>query len=191
MAGVVLASSSPRRVELLGVLGLKFEAVASNADETCRCDEQPACLVESLAEKKAAAIASERPEDTVIGADTIVVVGSRVLGKPEDAADAGRMLRLLSGRCHKVYTGVCVMRMSDGFRRTAHEVTKVSFAPMSEDDIERYVATGEPLGKAGAYAIQGYGSVFVTGIGGDYFNVVGLPLRLTARLLGEAGIRVL
>jgi septum formation protein len=158
-----------------------------------RAECDPPALARSLAEEKARAVAAQVEDGLVIGADTIVVVDSRVLGKPTDAADAAAMLRLLSGRTHQVITGVAVADRQGG-QETAleveHAVTDVTFLPWTEEDIAAYVATGEPLDKAGAYAIQGYASVLVAGISGCYFNVVGLPLALVARMLRDRGVPV-
>jgi len=191
MAGLILASASPRRIELLGSLGLIFDVIPSSADEYLDGRPEPGLLVEALARRKARAVAGGRPEDVVLGADTVVVLDGEVLGKPAGPEEAKCMLRKLQGREHEVFTGVCVVCSARGFESYAHERTRVRFLPMSEDEIAGYVATEEPLDKAGAYAIQGLGSLYVEGITGDYFNVVGLPLRLAARLLKEAGIRVI
>ena len=178
-------------MELLGALKIEFEVVPSNADETAEDGISPGTLVEMLAKAKASVVSASRPEDLVLGADTVVVLDEQVLGKPKDNVDAARMLRMLRGRSHEVYTGICVKRAADGFERTAHEVTEVRFLPMSEEEISSYVRTGEPLDKAGAYAIQGLGTLFISGITGDYFNVVGLPVRLVATMLKEAGMEVI
>ncbi len=191
MARLILASASPRRIELLGSLGLIFDIVPSSADEYVDGRPDPGLLVETLAKRKAQAVSAGRPFDVVLGADTVVVLEGEVLGKPKDQEDAKSMLRKLQGREHEVFTGVCVINAAGGFESSAHEETKVRFLPMSEEEIAGYVDTKEPLDKAGAYAIQGLGSLYIEGITGDYFNVVGLPLRLTARLLKEAGIRVI
>lgn len=191
MAKLVLASASPRRVELLGSLGLDFDVVASNADEAVDPSTEPRRMVEELARRKASAVSERYASSVVLGADTIVCVDGEVLGKPADAADARRMLQALQGREHAVYTGVCVKLADAGLEEAASEATLVRFAPMSWHDIERYVESKEPMDKAGAYAIQGLGSIFITGITGDYSNVVGLPLRLTSILLRKAGISVI
>lgn len=191
MGKIVLASASPRRIELLGALGLKFDVVPSKEEEVVDDCLSPDELVRSLARRKAAAVARLRPSDTVIGADTVVVLNGMILGKPADSRDACAMLSMLEGKEHEVFTGVCVICRDKGIEDCLHEVTKVRFCPMSKADIENYVATGEPMDKAGAYAIQGLGSLFVSGITGDYFNVVGLPLRLTASMLIEAGTHII
>lgn len=186
-----MASASPRRIELLGALKIEFEVVPSNADESAEDGLSPDKLVEMLAKAKASVVSEMRPHDLVLGADTVVVLEDQVLGKPKDDGDAARMLRMLQGKSHEVYTGICLKRAADGFERTAHEVTEVRFLPMSEEEISSYVRTGEPLDKAGAYAIQGFGTLFISGITGDYFNVVGLPVRLVATMLKEAGMEVI
>lgn len=191
MGKIVLASASPRRIELLGALGLKFDVVPSNEEEVTDDCLSPDDLVMSLARLKAAAVAKLRPSDTIIGADTVVVLNGIILGKPVDNNDACAMLSMLEGKEHEVFTGVCVICREKGIEDCRREVTKVRFCSMSRADIESYVATGEPMDKAGAYAIQGLGSLFVSGITGDYFNVVGLPLRLTASMLIEAGTHII
>lgn len=175
---VVLASGSPRRRELLDQLGLAFVVVVPHVDETPQPGEQPVALVRRLAVAKAAAVEG----DPVLGADTIVEVDGEILGKPVDADDARRMLRRLSGRSHRVHTGVAVR----SGERTQVEVTTtiVTFAPLTPPLIEWYLGTGEPFDKAGAYAVQGHGGVFVETIRGSVSNVVGLPLSTVARLLG-------
>lgn len=172
---LILASQSPRRAEILRQAGIPFTVRAANIDETPRKGESPSEYVERLAEAKASAIAGSADE-IVLGADTTVVVGGEMLGKPSDEADARRMLGLLAGRCHKVITGICLIRGGERIRDIA--VTEVWFAPMTEDDIAAYAASSEPLDKAGAYAIQGLGSKFIDKINGSYFNVVGLPIAM-------------
>jgi len=181
---VVLASASPRRRQLLGLLGIEAEIAPSNIDETWRNGEAPAAHAERLAREKAAAV--ERAGAAVVGADTIVVIGGEILGKPRDAAEARAMLRRLAGRGHDVFTAVAVAwrgAVVSGTQRTA-----VWFRPMDEATIAAYVATGEPLDKAGAYGIQGYGAVLVERIEGDYFTVMGLGLGLLVELLGRLGL---
>jgi len=182
---LVLASVSPRRRELLRLLGLTFEVSPSDIDETWRNGEAPAVHAERLAREKAAA--RPVPGAAVIGADTIVVVDGEILGKPRDAADARAMLRRLSGREHVVYTGVAVAR--DGRLASGIRQTTVRFHPLEDAAIAEYVATGEPLDKAGAYGIQGYGAVLVERIEGDYFTVMGLGLELLVELLAAVGLR--
>ena len=182
---LVLASTSPRRRELLGLLGLPFEVVASRFDEAALSPHglPPADYVTELATGKAAEVAARLadPDAVVLGADTTVVLDGDVLNKPFDAEDAVRMLRRLSGRTHAVYTGLCVMRGDAA--QTAHAVTEVTFDPLSDDTIRTYVATGEPLDKAGAYGVQGKALAFIPKIEGDYYTVVGLPLAVARRLL--------
>ena len=179
---LVLASASPRRAELLRAAGIDFDVIPANVDETLQPDESARDYVARLAEEKARGIYTEDGQRTVLAADTVVVVDSQILGKPIDEADARRMLRLLSGRTHDVLTGVSIFH-SGGIVDTRVDVTRVEFAPLSESDIDWYVSTGEPLDKAGAYAVQGLASRFVTGIAGSYSNVVGLPVALVHQML--------
>ena len=178
---IVLASASPRRRELLQRAGVTFTVRVSDADEQISSDTPPHEAVMSLARQKAQAVAKSCPDDLVIGADTVVVNDGAILGKPADAADAVRMLRMLSGKTHTVYTGVCLL--SPGKTETFFEQTQVTFYPLTQQEIEAYVATGEPMDKAGAYGIQGRGCTLVQGICGDYFNVVGLPVAALCRRL--------
>ena len=192
---IVLASASPRRQELLRSAGIPFTVEPANIDETPRPGEAPRECAERLAREKALAVWHTRPQDFVLGADTIVVVDDAILGKPVDPADAARMLRLLSGRVHRVITGVCLVRAGDSrdllnageFARTASETTQVTIDALSEEEIREYVASGEPMDKAGAYAIQGMASRWIPRIEGDYSNVVGLPVALVYRMLREQG----
>ena len=184
MKPIILASASPRRREILTTLDIPFRVVASDADESLPLGIAPAEAVETLAARKAAAVAALCGGDEVIlAADTVVAIDGEILGKPADEAEAAAMLRRLSGRVHVVYTGVAIRR--GGEVRVAHEATRVRFAALTEADIAAYIATGEPMDKAGAYAIQGRAARFVEGIVGDYFNVVGLPGRLVWVMLGE------
>jgi len=183
---LVLASSSPRRAEILRAVGWPFEAVAANVDETARGGEEVVEYVERLACEKAEAVAEGRASGLVVGADTVVAVGGQVLGKPSDDEDARRMLRLLSGRWHDVLTGVALVRAETGEVLVSHELTRVRFAAMSDDEIDGYIKTGEPADKAGAYGVQGRASLFIEEIEGDYWNVVGLPVRLLYKLAGES-----
>jgi septum formation protein len=178
---IVLASASPRRAELLRSAGIEFDVMPAHVDETAHGSESAEAYVRRVAEAKARVIAAKARDRTVLAADTTVVVDSQMLGKPTDDGDAKRMLRLLSGRAHQVVTGVTVV--SGSAITTRVESTEVEFATLSEEDIAWYVATGEPHDKAGAYAIQGYASRFVTRIAGSYSNVVGLPIALVYDLL--------
>jgi len=180
---LVLASASPRRAHILTCLGLPFRLTVSGADESLREGEEAGAAAERLARAKAAAIAAETLP--VLAADTLVACEGRILGKPADAAEAAAMLRLLSGRRHEVVTGVCVA--VGGRLFSGREHTAVTFATLSEADIAWYVATGEPLDKAGAYHMDGRGAAFVEAIDGSPSNVVGLPVRLVLRLFRKAG----
>ncbi len=185
---LVLASASPRRRALLEGIGARFAVEEAGCDESA-ADMLPArARVEELARMKCAAVAARHPDRVVIGADTMVLdAQGELLGKPKDEPDAKRMLLALSGRMNTVLTGVCVMADGGKVERRGVEETQVYFRELDEREIDRYIATGEPLDKAGAYGVQGRGALFVRRIEGDYFNVVGLPLVLTARLLGEVG----
>lgn len=182
---LILASASPRRAELLRNAGIRFTAQATDVPERRRRGESPRKFAERLAREKARAILARRPRRVVLGADTIVVLGDRVLGKPRNRRDAARMLRLLSGRTHQVTTAVCLA--GPGFEDTRAETTRVTLRKLSEEEIRDYVASGEPRDKAGAYAIQGLVSRFVSRIEGCYFNVVGLPVPLVYRMLRAHG----
>ena len=172
---VVLASGSPRRRELLEQIGIEFEVKVSDADESVDAALRPYEVVEELSYRKAKAVWEQlEVKETVVGADTVVAVDDEILGKPKDAEDAKRMLRELRGREHYVYTGVTILT-KDGMRKTFHEGTKVLVTPMSEAEIDSYVASGDPMDKAGAYGIQGEFAKYVKGIEGDYNSVVGLP----------------
>ncbi|MDQ6663601.1 MAG: Maf family protein [Acidobacteriota bacterium] len=177
---LILASQSPRRRELLANAGIPFTVCPASLDETVNDGELPEDYVKRLAEQKALAIAGA-PGDIVLGADTVVVIANQILGKPAGVADAIRMLHALSGRKHEVITGIC---LKGGGKLIADwAVTKVWFAQMSDTEIEQYVASGEPMDKAGAYAIQGMGSKFIERIDGSYNNVVGLPVSLVYKYL--------
>ncbi|MBR1780707.1 MAG: septum formation inhibitor Maf [Oscillospiraceae bacterium] len=184
MDRIVLASGSPRRRELLHQMGIDdFEVLAARGEETAPAGLTPAELVRHLALQKAREVAALRPEATVIGADTVVVLDGAVLGKPADAGDARRMLSALSGRAHQVYTGLAVLR---GGRTISHaECTQVHFRALTAEEIDAYVATGEPMDKAGAYGIQGRACTLIRGIEGDYYNVVGLPVCALYEALGR------
>jgi septum formation protein len=183
----VLASASPRRRDLLTAAGFEFTVEPADVDETVRDGEPAEHYVRRLAEAKAMAVVG-RVTLPVLAADTIVVVDGHILGKPRDASDAGRMLRRLSGRPHDVMTGVSLARPSYPQCDTYVATTAVEFAAMSDDEIDWYVRSGEPMDKAGAYAIQGLASRFVTRIAGSYSNVVGLPVSLVYGMCSKAGI---
>ena len=178
---LVLASSSPRRTELLNRAGWPHEVMVAGIDESVKLQEEPAVYVQRLARSKAEAVAERLEQGIVLGADTTVVIADQILGQPIDEADAKRMLDLLNGKWHDVLTGVAVVRVG-GESRVAHETTRVRFAEMSESEIDWYIASGEPFGKAGAYGIQGKASLFIEEIEGDYFNIMGLPIRLVYKL---------
>ena len=182
---VVLASASPRRQELLRNAGIEFVVHPANVPEIPHDGELAQAFAERMAREKALAVLAERPDDLILGADTVVVVDGEILGKPRDAEDAARMLRLLSGRQHEVITGVCIAGPGLGAGNTRSETTVVVMNTLSEDDIHSYVATGEPRDKAGAYAIQGMASRWISRIEGDYCNVVGLPVALVWRMLNK------
>jgi septum formation protein len=184
---VVLASASPRRRQLLNLIGIPHEVRPSNIDETLRPREAPRRHAERLAREKATTIAARDPDLITIGADTVVVINRKVLGKPRDEAEAIHMLTQLSGRVHTVITAVAVAR-GRKLRSAIEEVT-VKFRRLREDEIKAYVATGEPMDKAGAYGIQGYGATIVEWIDGDYFAVMGLPLVRLTSLLRDLGVR--
>ena len=186
--GLLLASQSPRRAEILRAVGWPFETFAVEIDESTRGGESPDSYVKRLALEKAEAAARLKHAPLVLGADTTVVVDGQILGKPETDADARRMLRLLSDRWHEVLTGVALVARNSNESENgshhvvAHERTRVRFGPLTEREIDWYVRTGEPADKAGAYAVQGYAALFIEEIEGDYWNVVGLPIRLVYKL---------
>jgi septum formation protein len=184
---LVLASQSPRRAELLRRLGLDFEIVPASLDESYIDHEMPADHAERLAREKALAVAAAHPDALVIGSDTIVILDSDVLGKPRNPDDAVHMLRRLSGRAHEVYTGVAVA--SGGSILSDLERVTVRFRRLDREECDAYVATGEPMDKAGAYGIQGFGSALVESIQGDYFAVMGLPVVRMLALLRRTGWR--
>ena len=181
---VILASQSPRRRELLTLVGIRHEVKPADIDERYLAGETPRAHAERLAREKAERI--REPDAVVIGSDTIVVVDGDVLGKPRDENDAARMLRRLSGRSHVVITAVAVAR--DGLIESAVEEVGVTFHSLTESDITAYIATREPMDKAGAYGIQGFGATIVSRVDGDYFAVMGLPLQRLVRLLGRVGV---
>src|SRR5215831_4821273 len=175
---IVLASASPRRAEILRTVGWPFEVLAVDIDETRDASESASAYVERLAREKAEAAAAHRPQSMILGADTTATIDDHILEKPFDRTDAVRMLEVLKNRWHKVLTGIAVINQTDSRTIVARQETEVKFAALSEDDIDWYVQTGEPMDKAGGYAIQGLGARFIEEIRGDYFNVVGLPIRL-------------
>lgn len=198
MEKIVLASASPRRQEILKNIGMEFYVAVPNVDEESVVYSGDAGLyVQELALLKAAASAKKldikkNKNTLIISADTVVVSGGEILGKPKDSEDAKRMLTALSGRAHSVVTGICIFRMSDGFSVCDAVKTEVVFKTLSQDLIDSYVSTNEPLDKAGAYGIQGKGAILVDKIDGDYFNVVGLPVSRLCDILGsEFGVNVL
>jgi septum formation protein len=188
MPPLVLASKSPRRRELLLKLGFKFEATTPKVEEKMLEEETPEHFAKRLAVAKAASVPGLKPGSIVLGADTVVVVDKEVLGQPLDNDDARRMLRLLSGREHTVITGVAVHRFGGGYDEDLAVTSKVRMRELGEPEIEWYLLTGEPQGKAGAYAVQGAGGALVVEIHGSYSNVVGLPLHQTLDLLKRAGV---
>ncbi|NBI10349.1 septum formation inhibitor Maf [Colidextribacter sp. OB.20] len=184
---IILASQSPRRRELLGRMGItEFEVIPAQGEEIATRTLGPDRLVEELSRRKCAEVSAAHPDALVIAADTVVSIDSQVLGKPHSEEEAGRMLRALSGRLHVVYTGVTVC--CQGKTVTESESTSVRFRSLADADIMRYITTGEPMDKAGAYGIQGYGSVLVEGISGDYYNVMGLPVCRLAKILARFGV---
>ncbi len=184
---IILASQSPRRRELLERMGLApFSVIPARGEEIADPALSPPELVEELSRRKAAEVASSHPDSLVIAADTVVSIDGLVLGKPRSEEDAVRMLSRLSGREHTVYTGLTLRLGSRA--DTGHEAALVRFRPLSPADIDHYVATGEPMDKAGAYGIQGYGAMLVEGIQGDYYNVMGLPVCRLARMLADFGL---
>jgi len=188
---IILASSSPRRAELLEQIGLRFRIFCSDVDETPPPGLNPSQLVELLAERKAAGIAGQLGEGIVLGADTVVVWQGQLLGKPLHEEEAVRMLSKLQGSAHEVYTGLALIEAGSGRRLVDHEKTVVYFRSLGENEIRRYAATGEPLDKAGAYAVQGLAAIFIHRLEGCYSNVVGLPLSRLALMLREFGYEVL
>ena len=197
---LILASGSPRRAEILNFVGWEFEKRVADIDETEFLNESPTDYVQRLAREKAEAVAAHYENGLILGADTIVVIDEKIIGKPKDVLDARRMLKLLSGRWHKVLTGVALIKKVSGFKfqvpsqeqtSTNNEqqsviglqTTRVKFAELSDAEIEFLVEKGEPLDKAGAYAVQAQAALFIEEIQGDYWNVVGLPINLVFRLV--------
>ena len=184
----ILASSSPRRRELLTSIGIPFDVVPSHVPEEHQPGEAPEEYVARLSRDKAHAIAAKHPSQWVIAADTTVLLGDQLLEKPVDPADAARMLSLIAGKTHTVYTGVTLQRLDQQYCETRVAESEVRMLPLSPRDIEWYVATGEPLDKAGAYAVQGIGAMFIDSIHGSYTNVVGLPLATLFQMMRKVGI---
>ena len=187
---LILASQSPRRRELLGLIVTGFSVCPADIDETMDETLPMTGRVADLSARKARAVAAEHPGAAVVGSDTVVVLDGVPLGKPQDEADARRMLAALSGRTHEVVTGVALALPNGRVLRDA-TVTRVRFAPLSDAEIAAYIATGEPMDKAGAYGIQGKGALLVEGIRGDFFNVMGLPLLRLSRILEQFGVTCL
>ena len=184
MKDIILASGSPRRKELVGNLPYNFKIIAKEVDETFDLALSPQENVMMLAKQKAIVVANEHPESFVVGCDTVVVIDGIILGKPVDEEDAKRILRLISGKTHTVFTGVCILCAMENVDIRFFEETKVKMKALADDEIDWYIKTGEPMDKAGAYGIQQKGAIFIERIDGDYFNVVGLPLN---RLYVELG----
>jgi len=183
---IILASASPRRRLLLEMLGIEHLVIPPDVPEVQEPGELPETMAVRLARDKARSVAASRSDAPVLGADTVVVVDHEVLGKPTDARDAGHMLRRLSGRPHRVVTAVALVN-TDGSVRERYDSTRVWFRDLTPEMIDAYVATGEPLDKAGSYGVQGYGAVLIERVEGDFFSVMGLPLKLVVDLLEEAG----
>lgn len=190
MRKIVLASASPRRAALLRQIGLPFEVVESGLDEDEVKERDPKLLAGQLALRKAKAVAETVSDGVIIAADTVVCVDGRLLGKPVDADEAVAMLRSLSGRCHNVITGLALIAQPEGRIESHVECTSVYMRTLLSEEIDWYVASGEPFDKAGGYGIQGKAAVFVERLDGCYYNVVGLPLTALWRLFGSLGIRI-
>jgi septum formation protein len=188
---IILASASPRRRELLRQVGLSFKTAPAHVDERALAGEEPEAYAVRVALDKARAAAKKLSSGIIIAADTVVIIDSEILGKPSDAADAGRMLSMLSGNMHRVITGLAVMDAGTGKMLTRTAITKVWFRSLSREEIASYVMGGEPLDKAGAYGIQGKGALLVERIDGCYFNVVGLPLVLLNEMLKKFKVRLI
>jgi septum formation protein len=187
-AELILASGSPRRLELLQGCGLSFEVLVSGCDEENLAGESPEQMVKRLAEAKARFVAQKHPGAWVLGADTDVVLDGEILGKPQDAQDAEKMLAKIQGREHLVWGGFAILNQARGITHVEAHLSRVQIAPLNERVIRSYVATGEPLDKAGAYAVQGLGAAFISRIEGSYTNVVGLNLEAVLRKLNELGV---
>jgi septum formation protein len=185
---IVLASGSPRRKALLKSLGVNFSVLSSRFDERKVTAIEPKAYVKKLAALKAKEVSKRVKKGIIIGADTVVVIGKKILNKPKDAADARRMLKLLSGKTHTVITGVCVINNYNKTSKIISVSARVRFKRLSEKTINWYISTKEPLDKAGAYAIQGKGAILIEGISGDYNNIVGLPLAALSKILLQMGV---
>ena len=186
---IVLASGSPRRRELLETMGLEFSVVPAKGEEIAPEGAGPAETVMALSKAKAGEVAKSRPESLGIAADTVVWAEGRILGKPKDEAEARAMLHMLSDNTHEVYTGVTVVL--GGKTMVGAECTKVFFRRLTDEEIDRYVSTGEPMDKAGAYGVQGKGALLVERLEGDFFNVMGLPVLRLSRMLAQFGVKLL
>jgi len=184
--GIILASQSPRRRELLQMMGLDFQVIVSDVEEIAPTGATPGELVTALAFQKAETVSNIHPDDFVIGSDTVVMIDGRIIGKPKDKLHAFEILSTLQGNTHTVFTGVALISPG-GKADLRHTETKVTFAPMTAEEIRWYIGTGEPMDKAGAYGIQGPGGIFVEKVEGDYFTVIGMPIYLLYRMLREAG----
>lgn len=196
MLRIILASASPRRIELLKQVGLRFDIQPSDIDEDSKGFDDAGKYAMEMSRRKALSVAQRiehaaHPDTFVLGADTVVCIDGQILGKPSGEEDARRMLTLLENRWHEVTTGITLVRTGSLDITTDMEVTRVKFSPYPRGFIDRYIATGEPYGKAGSYAIQGYGSLVVERIEGCYFNIVGLPLFKLSRLLERRGHKAL
>lgn len=188
MTEIILASASPRRQELLSQVGIPFRVIISGVEEYVPAGAEPEEIVVKLAEQKASFVAKNLSAGYVLGADTVVVLENQILGKPSDSQEAVRMLMNLSGKTHQVMTGVCIIEAKTGKTVSTVEITEVKMRAISLDEIYKYVATGEPLDKAGAYAIQGKGAIFVESIKGCFSNVVGLPIFKVVELFTKLGV---
>lgn len=187
---IILASGSPRRRELMQLIPVTFDVVVKAVDETLMDNLSPEENVMQLARKKALAVAETFEASWVLGCDTIVVCDGKILGKPKDQQDAMQMLQLLSGRAHEVLTGVCMVKKENGKEEMFFDRTIVYFKELSDREVSYYIATKEPMDKAGAYGIQGYASIFISRIEGDYYNVMGLPIQLVYDYLKKEGLEV-
>lgn len=192
MSKVILASNSPRRKEILENIGIKFSVIGSDVDEIVRDNESPESVVMGLSFEKAVDVSKKADDGAIVIAADTIVYGDKILGKPVDKADAFNMLKALSGKSHYVYTGISVIKAGTNTKVMDYVKTEVVFKELDDDIINKYIETGEPMDKAGAYAIQGYGSILIESISGDYFNVVGLPIsRLSEILKGHFDFAIL